>query len=385
MRVITKRSGACVWASLLAAILAGLALAASTAEAQIIAGFECGVTGQSPSCDGWSTPSGVASIVSPGLVTCAGLPSEGLNFCQLPAAGGPAFPPYLGVGGPTNYPYSSGVAQLTRTFIANQLTMEIDYNWSAIPGSTSFFEILLVHASSDAVLGFFARGDALMTPLPGPPCTAVLGGQPTASTGKMTGTVTIPSAFQGLQMKVVCITSENLNPFVPPASFLNVDNLRYPQTPPTYPGNGADCDVEVFVNGQLSNTLGLAGVHDINPSDNFMLRLHSPSGTLSNQLLALVTTIYPTGSLLLPVPLLGAGNPADVWIDPMNAVVLLDSLSGISSIFFPQLVPGGYLYGPFATPAGISGNSAMVQMFVNAPGFNPVNLGASNAEELRFL
>ncbi|MEZ6195840.1 MAG: hypothetical protein R3F20_08935 [Planctomycetota bacterium] len=355
------------------------------ASGQTISGFECPSVGGSPSCDGWVVTSGVPSVVTAAMITCAGLPTEGTRFCQLPAPGGPSSPAFAGVGNPSAYPYAAGVSQMTRTFVATNSMLEIDYNWSAPPGAPSWFEILLVNPANNAVLAVFAQGDAMTTPLTQPGCGATFGSPPPNATGIQTATATVPAAFIGQSVRVVCVAGENGTIFIPPISFLNVDALRFSATPPLFPGNGADCDVEVSINGVPPTGLAAQGQHDLNFGDSFAFRLSSPGGALDNAGFALIYTPAPTGSLPAPIPLLGAGNPADVWIDPMNAVVVIDTLGPPTSILVPQLVPGGYTFGPFNVPAGLTGISAMVQMFAFAPGFNPVNIGVSNGEELRFL
>ncbi|MCA9321103.1 MAG: hypothetical protein KDB53_10225 [Planctomycetes bacterium] len=150
--------------------------------------------------------------------------------------------------------------------------------------------------------------------------------------------------------------------------------------PPAYPGNGADAAIEVAINGVIA--LDPTGVHPVVAADTTGFRFHSPNGSLDGEEFAMILSLFsagmpPAGLSLLP------GNPLNVWIDPANASVPLNGLAP-GSVFTPTLVAGGFNYGPFTTPVGLSGLSVNLQLFAQAPGFNPVNLGLSNAVELQF-
>jgi galactose oxidase-like protein len=166
-----------------------------------------------------------------------------------------------------------------------------------------------------------------------------------------------------------------------PASIATNATWSYANIPPQFPGTGGDCRIDVAVNGVTS--FQPTGVFPLMPTDSFGLNLLSPNGGLDNQNFALVYTFYPQGSPPSGLSLVG-GGPADVWIDPMNAVVLLDSLAPPTSIFVPLLLPGGLVQGPYNVPAGITGNAANLQLFVNDPGANPVNISTSSAAVLEF-
>jgi hypothetical protein len=372
----------------LLALLALVILAGSGRglQAQGISSFECGIPGADPACEGWVTSAGVPSINFTFQFACAGLPSDGVRYCQLPGSGGTATPAFAGVGNPSAYPYSSGVTEISRTFVAQFADLEIDYNWSAPIGAPSFFEILIVDPGTNAVLDVFVQGDAAVTNLSAPGCDATFGSPSPNGTGLQTATATVPPAFVGQMIKVVVVSGESAPILIGPISFVNIDNLRYGPLAPLYPGNGADCELEVSINGLPQTGFSDIGQNDLSTGDTFTLRMSSPGTALDNQGFALVYTLFNSATPPTAIPLLGAGNPADVWIDPMNAVVVLDSLSPPTTALVPQLFPGGgYVYGPFLTPVGLSGNSAMLQLFASAPGYNPVNIGVAAAQELRFL
>lgn len=385
MRIVTNKSSYCGWVGLVSFVIALLAMAAQEVSAQQISSFECGGIGASPSCDGWTVVAGVPEQNFGALLPCPGMPSHSVRFCQLPGTSGPSVPAFAGLGQPSAYPYSSGFTEMSYTFSPLYAGLQIDYNWSAPAGAPSWFEILLVDPTTNAVLDVFAQGDATVTPLPAPGCAASFGNPSPNGTGLLTGSATVPAAYIGQPVKVVVVSGENGTILIAPISFVNIDNLRYAPLPPLYPGNGADAKIEVSVNSIPQTGFFDNGQEDLMAGDLFQLRLLSPNGTLDDQGFALVYTPFATGSPPLPLPLLGGGNPADVWLDPQNAVVVLDSLGAPSSVLVPQLVSGGYVFGPFLTPAGLAGTSAMLQMFANAPGFNPVNIGVSDAVEFRFL
>lgn len=157
---------------------------------------------------------------------------------------------------------------------------------------------------------------------------------------------------------------------------------RYATTDaPIYPGTGGDCAIEVSVFGVVSGEG--SGLHPLLPTDFFALRLYSPLGTLDNQTLALIYTLYPQGSPPTGLSLLGAG-PADVWVNPNSAVVVINSLGPPTSVFVPLLFPTGLNVGPFNVPPGLTGQAANLQIFVTDPGGNPVNLATSDTAILEF-
>ncbi|MEZ6196258.1 MAG: L-type lectin-domain containing protein [Planctomycetota bacterium] len=152
--------------------------------------------------------------------------------------------------------------------------------------------------------------------------------------------------------------------------------------PPIFPGNGADAAIELSLNGALS--AGAAGQHVVQSTDLMSFRMFSPAGSLDGQPFALVATAYGTGMPPAGLSLL-PGDPANVWIDPTNAFILLDGLSPTTP-FIPTLVPGGFNWGPFPVPAGLSGLGVSIsaQLFALAPGLNPVNIGVSDGLDLQF-
>lgn len=144
-------------------------------------------------------------------------------------------------------------------------------------------------------------------------------------------------------------------------------------TPPTqvYPGNGADLDIGIEVNG--STSAGMGGVHTVNPTDLFGFTFSSPGGTLDGSPFSAAASVFTTG---MPP----AGVPAiNVWVDPFAFVLLLDGFG--AGPFLPTLSAGGFAYGPFPVPAGFAGTntSVLVQMVTVAGG-----LGLSDGVELRF-
>ena len=150
--------------------------------------------------------------------------------------------------------------------------------------------------------------------------------------------------------------------------------------PAAYPGNGADASIEVQLNGAVDG--GVGGVHSVNPGDAMGFRFFSPTGSLDGEVLLLAAEIFSTGSPFLGTSLL-PGDPTNLWLNPANAVIILNGL--VASLFQPTLAAGGFNFGPFPVPAVLTGggNSIMMQLIVNAPGVNAVNLGLSDAVELQ--
>jgi len=148
---------------------------------------------------------------------------------------------------------------------------------------------------------------------------------------------------------------------------------------PSYPGNGADVDLAVEINGAAST--GTGGVHTIAPTDLVTFYITSPGGTLVGQPFVLAATGFATGMPPAGFSLLG-GQP-DVWVGYPNNVLYL-----VDGIFTPgPTVPGGgYAAGPYPVPPALTGGgiSYMMQVGVIAPGFNAVNIGLSDGNELQF-
>ncbi|MEZ6194674.1 MAG: kelch repeat-containing protein [Planctomycetota bacterium] len=196
-------------------------------------------------------------------------------------------------------------------------------------------------------------------------------------------TTTTPAPRKGARLASDLVTGDSVMPGGIVGTLATQEIWKYSAIPPAlYPGTGADAKIRVATNGTLTNSP--TGVYPLTSSDTFALTMVSPLGTLDNAAMALVYSLYPTASPLPGIPLLGAGNPLDVWVDPFNAVVVFDSLAPPTSILVPLLFPGGYTIGPYNVPAGLSGASANLQLFVRDIGANPFNISISDAAVLQF-
>ena len=113
--------------------------------------------------------------------------------------------------------------------------------------------------------------------------------------------------------------------------------------------------------------------------------LFSPGSALDGNPFILVFQVYDTA---IPIP--GVTLPGDLatsaWFTPVLPFYAFDNLS-VAIPFGPQLVPGGFNFGPLLIPSvlGTSGKSVMVQLYASDPGRNAVNLGSSAGQELRIF
>lgn len=143
--------------------------------------------------------------------------------------------------------------------------------------------------------------------------------------------------------------------------------------PPIYPGNGADVAIEIVLNGSVS--AGSAGVHSVAPSDLVGFNFLSPGGTLNNQGFAVAASLFTTGSPPAGIP------TASIWIDLASFFFIIDGLTPTASPFLPALAPGGFGYGPFSVPVGLSGSStSIIMQAVTVAG----GVGLSDGVELAF-
>lgn len=148
-----------------------------------------------------------------------------------------------------------------------------------------------------------------------------------------------------------------------------------------YPGNGADVVIDLAVNG--SPSAGFVGMHTINPSDTGTFTFSSPGGALTGEVFSAAATLFTTGNPPAGFALLG-GQP-DVWVQyPSNIIWLVDGIFGTGPST-PTLGAGGFGLGPIGVPPSLVGVNAslMVQVASIAPGYNAVNIGLSDAIELR--
>ena len=81
-------------------------------------------------------------------------------------------------------------------------------------------------------------------------------------------------------VRVWFVSGENGSILIAPISFVNVDNLRYGLQPPLYPGNGADCAIEVSVNGTPRFAGPTPDFVNVAPADEEPQLLHHESGLL---------------------------------------------------------------------------------------------------------
>lgn len=159
------------------------------------------------------------------------------------------------------------------------------------------------------------------------------------------------------------------------------DTWIYGSSPVVTPGTGGDCSLMISADGGPSiaptRPVPLANV------GTFALSCRSLGGSLDFAPFALIATGFAAGGAPTGLSLLGSG-PADVWVDPANAIVLLDGLGPPSSVFVPTLVPGGLELGPYNVPFGLAGQFLNLQVFASDPNGSPVGLSTSDAVTLRF-
>ena len=153
---------------------------------------------------------------------------------------------------------------------------------------------------------------------------------------------------------------------------------------PMFPGNLADCDITVQINGTLEPDF--PGVHDVNAGDAVSLRFFSPMGTLDDAGVAFAVNFgAPVGPTPFPGDPIGMGA-GGLWmpVTPGAAFIVLNGLGIAGNPFAPTLGQGlGFLFSVQIPMNVQSGDMFTLQIVVDAPGYNAVNLGVSNARLLQ--
>lgn len=353
-------------------VLAALCITATLFAQAPLGDFECDAPGTTPdpTCEGWTrVAAGVHTICNTTTATVTGMPSSSAQFYEI-AAVGTQLPYTLGSTTPV-YPLT-GASESNLTVTATSGVLSLDYVWAAFnaaAGGPSFFQILVVDPTTNAIIMPIAFGDATTVSMAGPPVSPSFGGTPNASTGLQSVTVNLPAPVVGTQIKIVLMAGETQPIFIAPISYLYVDNVRFGSSA-AYPGNGSDCAITTSVNGTPSST----DVNSVTVNDIVGLSFDSPGGTLTGVPLLAFFQAFTTGNVMPQEPVTG------LYFDfTLPAAVIADGFSNPAAFLNPVL--GAYQTAG-SLPPSAAGTST--SLFVNLLVLDPsqVFVGIADAHVL---
>lgn len=142
-----------------------------------------------------------------------------------------------------------------------------------------------------------------------------------------------------------------------------------------YPGTNEDLHLLTGVNGTPTTGPGLT-IKNARAGDSLGVRLTTPGGGFTGDPFVIAGDLFPTGSAPGSppgLPMIHVGGP--------GFFILLDGIGGP----FTLGVPAGGFQLPLLVPAGLAGQSALLQAVAFSPGAANAFFAATDAHEIRFV